>query len=107
MLDHLMKERCGQPEGRNFVSPDQISKLFRRPHLYGRHDETCAVQEAPPNLKGRGIKRDGSKLQEDILWIKTHVVRLSHEADHALVCDADALRTARRAGGVHHIAQVI
>jgi hypothetical protein len=68
---------------------------------------TCAGEQRAPQLERRGVERERRELQEHVVGARLEEVRPPHEPHDRAVLDADGLRLARRAGGEHHVSEVV
>src|SRR5258707_7131274 len=65
------------------------------------------MQQTSPDLKRRNIKGKRAQLEKDFLGRKLKDLALLDQAHHSTMRDADRLRSACRAGGVHNVRQAL
>src|SRR5438105_10177718 len=66
-----------------------------------------AVEQSPPDLEGRGIEGDVGGLRDPVAWSDLDVIGILDQVHDRAVRDADPLRAASRARGVHHIGEAL
>ncbi len=107
LLDGLMEQAGGQPEGGDPVRRDQLGQRAVRGRSRRRDHQAAAVEQRPPDLERRGIEGGRRELEEDLLGPEPDVVGALDQPHHGTVGHSHPLGHAGRAGGVHHIGQPI
>src|SRR5271155_2775386 len=101
-----MEERSRQPGCGYAMCSDQRTNFFWG-HSTGRPKyELATVEQWTPNLKGRGIKRQGRKLQKNLFGREVYDGVASHQPQNCAVRDDDTLGIAGRARGVHNVCRI-
>src|SRR5258708_28132383 len=107
IVNHEIEQPRGQPKRRDSILFESRAQLLQRNFRWWHQREPRAVQQAPPNLKRRRVERDRRELQKDFISRKARIVRILNEAHDVAMFYRDALRLARRTGGVNYISQFL
>ena len=106
VLDHLLEQAGGEPESGDLGALQELPQLHQGGRVGREDDQAGAVQQRRPELKGRGIEREGRKQEKRLRRRQARIVGLLDEADDALVRDASPFGPAGRAGRIDDIGQV-
>src|ERR1700752_708482 len=88
LVHHQVEQARRQPECGDAITPQSRSQLLQRGSTARHQRQARAVEQATPNLKGRGVERDGRKLQEGVAIIQVSVVGLLHQPHYRAMIDA-------------------
>ena len=102
-----MEQASGQPERGHPGAHEGIAQRGQGERAGREHHEPGAVEEAAPDLEGRGVEGEGGELEEHLVGAPPDVGRAHDEAHDGAVGHAHALGPPGRARGVHHRGQAL
>jgi len=107
LVDERVEEGGGEPHGRHAVASDDLGQRVRRRRPGREDDASAAVEERPPQLERREIERDRRGEQHRARGVESGVRLAEEQSQDAAVRHRHALGTPGRAGGEHHVGEVV
>ena len=101
----MEQPRC-EPDRIHLMLAQHLSNVFRRYRPRRHQGQNSSIEQRAPDLKRRGIKAHGSKLQQARSLAQLDVIGPDHEPLYRAMRNLHAFGPARGAGGVNDIRQI-